>query len=60
MREARYKLSLFMIVRPSRCRPRHLTFSLSLLMVVVFVLSFVEEGSDEVENAELYVSRDLT
>ena len=29
-------------------------------MVVVLVLSFVEEGSDEVENAELYVSRDLT
>jgi hypothetical protein len=55
MREAENELSLLRFIRSSRGRLRHLTRSLSVLMVIVLVLGFVEERGDEVENAVLYV-----
>jgi hypothetical protein len=46
-----------MIIRSPRGRPRHLTLSLFVPVVVVLVLSFVEECSDEVKNTMYNVSR---
>jgi len=49
-----------MIIRSPRGRPRHLTLSLSVPVVVVLVFSFVEERSEEVKNTICNVSRDAT
>jgi len=45
-----------MIVRPSLSSSRHLALSLPVLVMVVLVLSFMEERSDEVQDTVLYVS----
>ena len=46
---------LLIVVRSSLSRSRHC--GVSVLVLVVPVLSFVDHCSDEVENAALYVSR---
>jgi hypothetical protein len=49
-----------MVIRTSCSRLRHLTLGFSVLVVVVLVLSFVEERGDEVKNTICNISRDPT
>lgn len=56
----RETVSLLMIIRSSRSRPRHLTLNFPVPVVVVLVFSFVKERSDEVKNTVCNVSRGST